>query len=56
MIKQKFKIEWKDPETGEHRSEVKEFTGDREFPPHEWAEDYAYSVADKGWHKVTEVK
>lgn len=54
-ISKTFKISWRDPESGELQSVVKAFTGDSEFPPHEWAQDYAYSKADKGWYRVEEV-
>jgi len=51
-----FKIEYKDPETGERR-EV-EFTDfdTADFTARYWAEDYGYTLADKGWYKVTEIE
>ncbi|QDP60529.1 MAG: hypothetical protein Unbinned338contig1000_22 [Prokaryotic dsDNA virus sp.] len=61
-----FLIKFENPETGEVESETKEFhdwtgraeMGGEEVGPvisisaKEWAEDYAYTAADKGWHSV----
>ena len=70
MSTKKFKIEYIDPTTKEMCEFVEEFTDTppmgiipgfndvelpRGIPAKEWAEDLAYSLADKGWHKVTEV-
>ena len=64
----KFKIEWTDPDTGEYQQKIDEFedspagvcpnTGTRygAISARMWAEDHAYMLADKGWHRVTEVK
>lgn len=65
----KFKIEYKDPLTEERVVEYLEFEdyegratlyGEEVGPvlkisAKEWAEDYAYTAADKGLYKVTEV-
>lgn len=64
-----FKIQYRDPETEEVRTEHHEFEdwsgratlhGEPTGPTlhisaKEWAEDWAYTAADKGWYKVTEV-
>ena len=54
----KFKIEYQDPETDEIVTEIQEFTStmDPDISAEMWAEDYAYSRADKGFHTVKEVK
>ena len=60
-MKQKFKITYTDPDTHEECVEVCEFedyvmdNGDI-LTAMEWAEDYAYTRADKGPHKVEEIK
>lgn len=56
MIKQRFKIRYEDPDDQKIREIEKEFQGNLEFTPREWAEDYAYSLSDKGWYRVTEIK
>jgi hypothetical protein len=52
----RFKIEFNDPETGEPRVEYKDF--EESFGPkitaREWAEDWAYSAADKGRYELSE--
>ena len=35
--------------------EVKSFSDCLEISAREWAEDYAYTVADKGWYEVDEL-
>lgn len=60
-MKQKFKITYTDPDTNEECVEVCEFedyvmdNGDI-LTAEEWVEDYAYTRADKGPHKVEEIK
>lgn len=53
-----FLIEYKNPGTGAVESVEKEFhaTNDPTLPltAKDWAEDYAYMLADKGWYRVTE--
>ena len=50
-----FKIGYTHPDTQEKITEKKEFlpSVDPVITAEEWAEDYAYSRADKGPHKVT---
>ena len=55
-ITKRFKIEWKDPETGEIHEVVQDFEGDDKIKPEEWAEDFAYARADKGWYSIKEVR
>lgn len=55
MIK-RFLITYNDPETGERISVEKEFADSPNVTAKEWAEDYAYSVADKGWNTVEELE
>lgn len=53
----KFLIIFDDPVTGAQKEEVVEFF-DSHFPEisaKEWAEDYAYMLADKGRYQVTEI-
>lgn len=56
MAKQKFKINWRDPETDELCSVIKDFDGDDAMSALEWASDWAYSRADKGWYRIEEIK
>ena len=54
-----FKVEYKDPETEEIVVEERVFEGSEDDPTmtaEEWAKDYAYTMADKGWNQVTEIK
>lgn len=58
-----FKIEWVNPKTGEWEECIESHSDTPAKPGHheaisaeEWAEDSAYSYADKGPHKVTEIK
>jgi len=57
-MKRKFKIEYRNPETREVETVYQEFEGsdDPAITAKEWAEDAAYSYADKGWYSVTEVR
>jgi len=51
----KFKIKYTDPETGEEEV-VKDFEDTPTVSAREWAEDYAYTLADKGHYEIEEVK
>ena len=65
----KFRVEWEDCETGEKHKEIVEFAdwtghatleGKKVGPlltitAKEWAEDYAYAVADKGPYTVVKL-
>jgi len=53
-----FEITYTDPETQETITVNHAFedSKDPNISAREWAEDYAYSLADKGWHKVEEAK
>jgi hypothetical protein len=55
-MKKNFRIEWTDPESGEPRTEDKTFEDTPNITAREWAEDWAYTVADKGYAKITEIK
>ena len=50
-----FKITYDDPETGESKVIYDTFDDASEITAKECAEDYAYSLADKGYYKVEEV-
>lgn len=55
-----FKVEYRDPESEEKVTEHKHFEplilkGEIAASAKETAEDYAYTKADKGWHRVTQV-
>lgn len=52
----KFKITTQHPETGEPIEEILSFEDSDEISAEEWAEDYAYTKADKGPHEVEEIK
>ena len=47
-----FKITYADPETEEIRTTIEEFFDSDNITAKEWAEDYAYAKADKGFHTV----
>ena len=51
----RYQIEVEDPDTGKIITEIKDFT-DGKLSASDWAEDYAYAKADKGWHRVTCIK
>lgn len=62
-----FKITYRDPETitadseGKLKSVVHDFSdtvipGEMAISALEWAEDWAYTVADKGWYTIEEVE
>lgn len=53
-----FRITYQDPETGEKVSVDKEFVKvhEGEIAAREWAEDWAYSMADKGPYKIEELR
>ena len=56
MGKKRFEIQYRDPETEETITVEKEFDDNPpEFPAKLWAEDYAYTRADKGWYRVREL-
>lgn len=52
----KWRIEYVDPETGEDVAVEIETTATETVSAREWAEDRAYSLADKGWYEITEIK
>ena len=54
-MKYRFKLEWLDPITREFKSDVIECEDTAAVTAAEWAEDAAYSAADKGWHRVTKL-
>lgn len=50
-----FEVEYDDPETGERVTTKMWFDDTPTVSAKEWAEDYAYAKADKGWHHVREL-
>ena len=50
-----FKIVYDDPETQERKEVIQSFEGCSEVSAKEWAEDYGYMLADKGYYKVEEL-
>lgn len=54
-MKQWFEITYTDPKTNETAKVEKEFEDSHEFPAKMWAEDYGYTLADKGWFMVREL-
>jgi hypothetical protein len=49
----KFKIEYWDPKKEEYVEDVVEFEDTETVSADEWAEDAAYTAANKHWHQVT---
>lgn len=52
----KFQIEYTDPQTGEFIITVKSFEPTSHITAREWAEDWAYTVSDKGPYKIEELR
>ena len=50
-----FRIQWTDPESGEPQDVEKEFEDTETITAREWAEDWAYTQADKGQSKIAEI-
>jgi hypothetical protein len=55
-MKKKFEITYTDPETGVEAVVVMDFEDTPQIPAKDWAEDWAYMIADKGPHTVRELK
>lgn len=51
-----FIITYHDPATGVVETIIRDFSDSMSVSAKEWAEDYAYNLADKGWYTVEEVK
>ena len=54
-----FKITYQPPGTedeDERKSVVMDFADTAGVTAEEWAEDYAYTLADKGYHRVEKIK
>ena len=49
----RYKIKYADPETGEMKTIESEHADCAALTSRQWAEDLAYSLADKGYYKVT---
>ena len=54
-MKRLFRISWTDPETEEPETVEKWFEDSATVTAKEWAEDWAYTQADKGPNRVIEV-
>lgn len=54
MSKKTFNIYYTDPETGEDVVVMKSFSDTETISAKEWAEDWAYTAADKGSYEVEE--
>lgn len=52
----RFKISYLDPKTGEPKVVFVDIEPTDQITAREWAEDYAYSLADKGKFEIEEVK
>lgn len=50
----RFRIDYKDPETQEDKTVYAEFHDTQTITARQWAEDYGYTLADKGYFTVTE--
>lgn len=55
----RFLIQYRDPETNEEKEVEQDFEDSHD--PHfisakDWADDYGYMLADKGWYHITELK
>ena len=51
-----FEIKYSDPQTGFIETTRATFEDSQEVSAKMWAEDYAYTLADKGWYRVKELK
>lgn len=51
----KFRIRYKDPDTGQIETVEQEFEDGDGIPAIAWAKDYGYTLADKGWYEVKEI-
>lgn len=49
----RYKIEYAEPETGVIKTIESEHADCGDITSRQWAEDLAYSLADKGYYKVT---
>ena len=51
-----YRIEYDDPVTGERKELIETFFDGLEITSEMAAEDYAYTLADKGYYKVTRIE
>ena len=51
----KFKITYRDPESEATKEVVMEFNASGAISARDWARDWAYSAADKGWYEIEEL-
>ena len=51
----KFKITYCDPESETTKEVVMEFNASGAISARDWARDWAYSAADKGWYEIEEL-
>jgi hypothetical protein len=50
-----FKIRYEDPQTRERKWVIAAFDDAGSIAAADWAKDYAYTLADKGWHEVENI-
>lgn len=51
-----FEITYTDPDSGEEKTIEHTFEDSATATAMEWAEDYAYILADKGYYSIKEIK
>lgn len=54
-MRKTFEIRYRDPDTDRIETVVEQFDDTAEVQAKEWAEDYAYTLADKGWYSLKEL-
>lgn len=54
-MKKRFRITYDDPKTSETVTIEREFEDSATVAAREWAMDFAYTLANKGWNRVEEI-
>lgn len=54
-MRKQFEITYRSPKSGKLRKTIAEFEDSPCASAREWASDYAYTLADKGWFKIREL-
>lgn len=55
-MRKTFEIQYRDPQTGFIETIRETFEDSQVGCAKMWAEDYAYTLADKGWYRLKELK
>lgn len=56
MANKTFEIQYRDPETGDWVTTLRNIIDTKDWPAEDVAEDLAYALADKGPYKIKELK